>query len=70
MTTITAKFHFASSDKKNMLPAAADPKHAMNQPPQATAPDLRRISLLSTWVNKANKKGRGENPRPFGLQLT
>jgi hypothetical protein len=42
MTTITAKFLVASSDKKNTLPAAADPKHAMNQPPRATAPELHR----------------------------
>jgi hypothetical protein len=45
MTTITAKFHVASSDKKNTLPAAAYPKHATNQLPQATAPELRRIPL-------------------------
>ncbi len=43
MTTITAKFLVASLDKKNTLPAAADPNHAMNQPPQATAPELLRI---------------------------
>ena len=48
MTTITAKFLVASSDKKNTLPAAADPNHAMNQPPQATAPELRRIPLPET----------------------
>jgi hypothetical protein len=33
MTTITAKFHVAFSDKKNMLTAVADPKHATNRPP-------------------------------------
>jgi hypothetical protein len=52
MTTITATFHVASSDKKNMLPAAADPKHATNRPPQAPAPELRRIFLPRTSVNK------------------
>jgi hypothetical protein len=57
MTTITTKFLGASSDKKNMLPAAADPKHATNRPPQAPAPELRRIILPRTSVNRG-KKGR------------
>jgi hypothetical protein len=52
MTTITAKFLVASSDKKIRLPAGADPQHATNRPPQATAPELRRIPLLGTWVNR------------------
>lgn len=57
MTTITAKFHVASSDKKNTLPAAVDPKHAMNQPPQATAPELRRIYIPRNPVNREPKRG-------------
>ena len=57
MTTITAKFLVASSDKKYMLSAAADPKHATNQPPQATAPELRRIILPRTSVNKGREGG-------------
>jgi hypothetical protein len=42
MTKITAKVLVASYDKKDMLPAAADPKHASNQSPQATAPEVCR----------------------------
>ena len=45
MTTITVKLLVAFSDKKDTLPAAADPKHASNQPPQAIAPEVRRINL-------------------------
>jgi hypothetical protein len=53
MTTITAKVLVATYDKKNMLPAAADPKHATNRPPQAPALELRRIILPRTRVNRA-----------------
>ena len=55
MTTITATFLVASSDKKNMLPAVADPKHATNRPPQATAPELRSIFLPRTSANRGRK---------------
>ncbi len=52
MTKITAKLLVASSDKKDMLPAAADPKHASNQSLQTIAPELRRIYLPHTMVNR------------------
>src|ERR687897_2612828 len=55
MTTITATYLVASSDKKNMLPAVADPKHATNRPPQATAPELRSILLPRTSANRGKK---------------
>jgi hypothetical protein len=65
MTTITAKFHVASSDKKNTLPAAAYPKHATNQLPQATAPELLRIPLPRTRV----KRGAGAwEPRLLSIE--
>ena len=43
MTTITAKFLVASSDKKNMLPAAADPKHATNRPRRHPSPNFGEV---------------------------
>jgi hypothetical protein len=52
MTMITAKVLGASSDKKYTLPAADDPKPAPIHPLQASAPELLRISLPRTPLNK------------------
>jgi len=59
MTTITAKVLVACSDKKDILPAAAGPKHASNQPScrspppnflQRVAIRVHRVSWMHEWI--------------------
>jgi hypothetical protein len=62
MAPITAKLLVARSDKKDMLPAAADPKRASSSssprgPPRPTFSErrqgeVRRINLPRRWVHK------------------
>ena len=69
MTTITAKFLVASSDKKNMLPVAADPKHATNQPAgtQARTSEKAQKAKFAEFTFRDCPKRGTSNPRSVDL---